>query len=137
MVQELTNPFGRVYLTIETNRANRWVHVKWMGYLTMENVRTGAAAYTQALSEAGYNCVLNDTRLIIGGWDHSLDWVLQEWVPRAARAGLQYFAMIATPETFADSTAQAFYKGLKLFEAQVFEDKSTAEKWLRHYSLGK
>jgi hypothetical protein len=134
MKQELKNPFGRVYLTIDVDHRNKWVHVNWMGYLTEENVKTGAQAYTDALAQAGYNCVLNDTRLIVGGWDHSLSWVLNEWSPRAARAGLKYFAMITTPETFGGSTASNFYKNLKAFKAEVFDEKSNAEEWLRAQS---
>ncbi|WP_276496359.1 STAS/SEC14 domain-containing protein [Pontibacter litorisediminis] len=135
MIQELVNPFGRVYITIDTNSKNKWVHVKWMGYLTEENIKAGAAAYTKALADAGYNCVLNDTRLIIGSWDHSMNWVVNEWAPRAARAGLKHFAMITTPETFAGSSAANFYNSLKAFEAKVFDDISEAQAWLRQYSL--
>jgi len=135
MTQELRNPFGRVFLTITVNDKNRWVHVNWMGYLTEENIKTGALAYTKTLQESGYNSVLNDTRLILGGWDHSLEWVLNDWAPKAARAGLKYFAMITTPESFAESTASAFYTKLKSFRAQVFDDKSEAENWLRQFSL--
>lgn len=134
MKQELKNPFGRVYLTIDVDHKNKWVHVNWMGYLTEENVKTGAQAYTDTLAQSGYHCVLNDTRLIIGGWDHSLSWVLNEWSPRAARAGLKYFAMISTPETFGSSTASNFYNNLKAFKAKVFDQKSSAEEWLREQS---
>ncbi|PVY37937.1 STAS/SEC14 domain-containing protein [Pontibacter virosus] len=137
MKLDLKNPFGRTYLTIQVDAKNRWVHVNWMGYLTEENVKTGAQAYTDALAEAGYTCVLNDTRLIIGGWDHSLQWVLNDWSPRAARAGLKHFAMITTPETFAESTASTFYINLKAFSVKVFDDKNSAEEWLRQYSLKK
>ena len=134
MTQELKNSFGRVFLTIDVNDINKWVHVNWMGYLTEDNVKNGALAYTKALQDAGYKCVLNDTRLILGGWDHSLEWVLNDWAPRASKAGLKYFALITTPETFAESTAAAFYSKLKSFRAQVFDDKSKAENWLRQYS---
>ena len=137
MIQELKNPFGRVYLTIEVDDLNKWVHVNWMGYLTEENIKTGAKAYTEALADAGYKCVLNDTRLIVGGWDHSLDWVLNDWAPRAARAGLKHFAMIVTPETFGESTASTFYENLKAFQAKVFDDKTKAEDWLRQFSVGR
>ncbi|GEO04588.1 hypothetical protein AAE02nite_22520 [Adhaeribacter aerolatus] len=135
MTQELRNSFGRVFLTIDVNEKNKWVHVNWMGYLTEDNIKTGAIAYTQALQKAGYKCVLNDTRLILGSWDHSLDWVLNDWAPRAARSGLKFFAMITTPESFADSSASIFYAKLKSFQAQVFDDKGKAEKWLQQYSL--
>jgi len=136
MKQELKNPFGRVYLTIDVDDRNKWVHVNWMGYLTEDNIKSGALAYTNALAEAKYNCVLNDTRLIVGGWDHSLEWVLNDWAPRAARAGLKHFAMITTPETFAESTASTFYSKLKSFQAKVFDDKPKAEAWLQQFSLG-
>lgn len=136
MTQELKNAFGRVYLTIEADPKNKWVYVNWMGYLTEDNIKTGALAYTNALSEAKYKCVLNDTRQILGSWNHSLDWVLNDWAPRAARTGLKHFAMICTPETFAASSASEFYTLLKSFEAKVFDDKAQAEVWLRQYSLG-
>ena len=137
MIDELRNPFGRVYLTVDTDTKNKWIYVNWMGYLTEANIKEGAAYYTKALADAGYKCVLNDTRSIIGGWDHSLEWVLNEWAPNAARAGLKYFAMINTPETFAQSTAANFYNNLTAFTAQVFDDKVKAEAWLRQYSLGR
>ena len=135
MRQELKNAFGRVFLTIEVDYKNKWVFVDWMGYLTESNIKTGAMAYIDALSKAGFQCVLNDTRLILGGWDHSLEWVLNEWAPHAARAGLKHFAMITTPETFAESTASTFYAKLKSFQAKVFDDKTIAEQWLRQFSL--
>jgi hypothetical protein len=134
MKQELKNAFGRVYLTIENDKLNRWIHVNWMGYLTADNIKTGAAAYTAALAEAGYSCVLNDTRLILGSWDHSLDWVLNEWGPNAANAGLKHFAMVTTPETFAESTASNFYENITAFTVQKFDDMQDAKTWLQLHS---
>lgn len=134
MRQELKNVFGKVFLTITVNREKRWVHTNWIGYLTEDNVKAGALAYTQAVKEAGFNCVLNDTRQIVGGWDHSLDWVLNEWAPQAARAGIQHFAMIVSRETLAESTASAFYSSLKAFEAKVFDNIADAEDWLRQFT---
>ncbi|GAB3538076.1 hypothetical protein GCM10027443_32270 [Pontibacter brevis] len=135
MRQELKNAFGRVYLTIERDTRNKWMYVNWMGYLTAENVRRGADAYIEALQLAGYSCVLNDTRLILGSWDHSMEWVLNDWAPRAAKSGLKHFAMICTPETFGESSASKFHHDLKAFKAMVFDDRLKAEEWLRHYSL--
>lgn len=137
MKQELSNAFGRVFLTIEVDTTNRWVYVNWMGYLTPDNVRTGADAYIQTLQGYGYNCVLNDTRLIVGSWKHSMDWVTKEWAPRAAKCGLRRLAMISTRESFGEASASRFYSDLKAFETQLFDDKSKAEQWLKQYSLEK
>ena len=128
---ELKSPTNRVYLTIDTDHVNRWVTVNWQGYLTKESIQAGATAYTKALAESGYACVLNDTREVRGPWDHSLDWVLNVWAPQAAAAGLQYFAMITTPDSFASESASTFYAQLTAFQAKVFDKVEDAQVWLR------
>jgi hypothetical protein len=135
MRQELKNAFGKVFITIVTDRANRWVHTNWVGYLTEENIKAGALAYTNAVKEAGFCCVLNDTSQVVGSWDHSLDWVVNQWAPQAARAGVRHFAMITNQESFAASTAKHFFTGLKAFEVEIFDNRKQAEEWLQQYSL--
>jgi hypothetical protein len=130
-MQELKTSLGRTYLTIDTDAANEWIAVNWQGYLTADSIQEGARAYTAALAESGFACVLNDTRAVRGPWDHSMDWVINEWAPNAAAAGLQYFALISTPETLADGSAANFYAQLKAFHADVFSTTEEAEQWLR------
>jgi hypothetical protein len=129
-MQELKSSLGKVFLTIETDWDNQWIHVTWQGYLTAANIQEGARAYTAALAKAGFSCVLNDTRLVRGPWDHSMDWVINEWAPNAAQAGLRYFAMITSPQTLAESSAATFYAQLTAFQAQVFDSLSAAQQWL-------
>lgn len=131
MKQELKSSLGRPYITIESDATNRLISVDWVGYLTADSIKAGARAYTKALAESGYHCVLNDTRKVIGPWDHSLEWVLHEWAPNAAAAGLRYFAMITTPDSLADESAQAFYAQLKEFEVRMFSEEQTAMQWLQ------
>jgi hypothetical protein len=130
-MQELKSSLGKVFLTIETDLTNRWIWVTWQGYLTAANIQEGARAYTAALAEAGLSCVLNDTRLVRGPWDHSMDWVINEWAPSAAQAGLRHFAMITTPETLAEGSAAAFYAQLTAFQTRVFDNLDTAQRWLQ------
>lgn len=134
MIQELKSSLGKVYLTIETDTENRWIFTDWQGYLTAENIKMGAQAYTDALATSGFSCVLNDTRLVRGPWDHSMDWVINEWAPSAAKAGLRHFAMISTPETLADGSAATFYGQLTAFEGHVFNNMADAKNWLRQHN---
>ncbi len=134
MIQELKSPTGRVFITIETDRENRWIAVNWIGYLTAESIKAGAHAYTTALAESGFSCVLNDTRSVRGPWDHSLDWVINEWAPNAAAAGLKHFAMISEPASLADGSAAKFYAQLTAFQAQVFSELAPARTWLRQHA---
>ena len=131
MTEELKSALGRIYITIETNTENRWIFVDWQGYLTADNIKEGARAYTAALARSGFSCVLNDTRSVRGPWDHSMDWVINEWAPNAARAGLRHFAMISTPETLADGSAANFYAQLTAFRGEVFDNMADARQWLR------
>jgi hypothetical protein len=121
MRQELRNAFGKVFITIIVDRENRWVHTNW--------------AYTDAVREAGFSCVLNDTSQVVGGRDHSLEWVANEWAPQAARAGITHFALVTTPQTFAASTAVSFLSSTSAFQVRVFESALYAKAWLRQYSL--
>ena len=134
MIQELKSPTGRVYLTIDTDTANRWILVDWIGYLTADSIRAGAQAYTDALTKSGFSCVLNDTRSVRGPWDHSMDWVINVWAPNAAAAGLKHFAMVSTPESLADGSAANFYAQLTAFQAEVFDNLSSARAWLSQYT---
>lgn len=133
MLEELKSSLGKVYLTIETDTENRWIFTDWQGYLTADNVKTGAKAYIEALAKSGFSCVLNDTRSVRGPWDHSMEWVLNEWAPNAAKAGLRHFALISTPETLADGSAATFYAQLTAFEARVFDNLADARTWLRQH----
>jgi hypothetical protein len=135
MRQELKNAFGKVFITISVDHRNRWVHTNWVGYLTEENIKAGALAYTRAVAEAGFHCVLNDTSQVVGGWDHSLDWVVSYWGPEAVKAGIKHFAIIITPQSFAETSASNFYANLKSFDIKVFDNKTHAEAWLRPYAL--
>jgi len=131
MTEELKSVLGRVFITIETDLENRWIFVDWQGYLTADNIKEGARAYTAALARSSFSCVLNDTRSVRGPWDHSMDWVINEWAPNAANAGLRHFAMITAPETLADGSAANFYAQLKAFRAEVFDNMADARVWLR------
>lgn len=135
MRQEIKNAFNKVFLTITLDQVNRWVHTNWVGYLTEDNIKAGALAYTKAVADSGFSCVLNDTRQVVGSWNHSLKWVVNDWGPAAARAGIQHFALITTPESFAQTSASDFYAQLKAFQVQVFDNQLAAESWLRQYSL--
>ncbi|MFC6998755.1 STAS/SEC14 domain-containing protein [Rufibacter roseus] len=135
MTQELRNIFDKVFLTITEDHENRWVFVDWSGYLTEENIKAGALAYTKVIKDTGFSCVLNDTTKVVGSWDHSLDWVVNEWSVQAAAAGVRHFAMVTAPETFAQTSAENFYSNVKAFKINVFDNLEEASRWLRKYSL--
>ena len=129
---ELKNVYDKVFLTIDTNLLNRWVEATWYGYPTEENLRTGVAAYTQALANTKANHILIDAREMIGTWEHSLKWMLEDWAPLAAQMGLEYYALVVAPETFAEEAAMNMQENLYSFRAKVFNDLEKAKVWLKN-----
>ncbi|MBT9394251.1 STAS/SEC14 domain-containing protein [Hymenobacter sp. NST-14] len=132
MALELTNGFGKVYLTIEYNPASEWVYNNWVGYQTYTGIVAGADACLAPLREHACPYLLNDNRQVLGPWDHAVEWIVTDWAPRAIAQGLTHFAHVVSPESLAAISAEAMHIGIggKL-QMKMFGDIDEAADWLR------
>ncbi|QJX48766.1 STAS/SEC14 domain-containing protein [Hymenobacter taeanensis] len=129
---ELTNGFGKVYLTIEYDAANRWVYNNWIGYQTFTGIIAGADACLFPLSENKCAYLLNDNRQVLGPWNHAVEWIATQWAPRAIEQGLTHFAHIVSPESMAAQSAESMFLGIgQRLEMRMFSDIEQAKAWLR------
>lgn len=136
MRTELTNGFGKVYLTIEYNAANHWVYNNWIGYQTHAGIVMGADACLRPLLEHTCSYLLNDNRQVLGPWDHAVDWIVTVWAPRAIAQGLTHFAHVVSPESMAALSAEAMHIGIGgRLHMRMFSDIDLAQKWLREARL--
>ena len=134
MQYELKNTFDKVYLTREYDTRHNWYYNNWIGYITVEQVIEGASFYLQKLRETPSPKLLNDNRQLVGSWTAANDWIAQEWEPHAITAGLKWFALVVSPGTFAQLSAEAMSQRLSLgIETRVFEDIDQAKKWLHSH----
>jgi hypothetical protein len=132
MATELTNGFGKVYLTVTYDAANRWVYNNWVGYQTLAGVWAGAEACLQPLREHACAYLLNDNRQVSGPWDHAVDWMVRDWTPRASAQGLTHFANVVSPESLAALSAEAMLLGIgNQLQMRLFGDIDAAQAWLR------
>jgi hypothetical protein len=132
MAIALTNGFGKVYLTVAYDAANRWVYNNWVGYQTLAGVMAGADACLQPLREQACAYLLNDNRQVIGPWDHAVDWIVTDWAPRAITQGLTHFANVVSPESLAALSAEAMLLGIgNQLQLRMFGDINAAQAWLR------
>lgn len=132
MPTELLNGFGKVYLRISYDPANRWVYNEWVGYQTYTGIVVGADACLPPLVENGCAYLLNDNRQVIGPWDHAVEWVVNNWAPRAIASGLTHFANVVSPESLAANSARAMALGLEgQLQMHLFGDLAEAQQWLR------
>jgi len=131
-IAELKAATGKTYLTIDYDTQHHWIYNNWLGYVTAENVKKGALQVLQALETYRTPCGLNDNRQLTGPWDHSVDWIEEEWIPGAARAGLRYYALVVDQEAFAAASAQDMLSRVKgLFTMRIFDDINQARHWLQ------
>jgi hypothetical protein len=132
MPTELTNGFGKVYLTIEYDKTNHWVYNNWIGYQTYTGIITGADACLHPLREHACPYLLNDNRKVLGPWDHAVEWIVTNWVPRALAQGLTHFANVVSPEAMAAHSAESMYLGIAgRLEMRMFGTLAEAQVWLR------
>jgi hypothetical protein len=131
MPQELTNGFGKVYLTIEYDAANHWVYNNWIGYQTFTGIISGADACLFPLGENKCAYLLNDNRQVLGPWDHAIEWIATQWAPRAIEQDLTHFAHVASPESMAAQSAESMFLGIgNRLEMRMFSDIEAAKVWL-------
>lgn len=131
MKRELANAFGKVFLTMEYEPTSQLIYNRWQGYLTLENVKSGANTGLELLVETRCPHLLNDNTAVTGPWDHAVAWIAQDWTPRAIAAGLTHFAHVVDAKSFAALSAEAMSSGVAgLFEMRIFGDAEAARKWL-------
>ena len=132
MKKELTNSFGKVFISISFDSQHQWVYNNWLGYQSFENVVAGANACLELLEKHKSSCVLNDNRLVVGPWHHATEWIARDWTPRAIAAGMKYFAHVVDKQTLAGMSAEEMNQKISnLFEMKVFDDLHDARLWLQ------
>ncbi|MFD2785496.1 STAS/SEC14 domain-containing protein [Hymenobacter rubripertinctus] len=137
MALELTNGFGKIYLSITYNPANEWVYNNWVGYQTYAGIVAGADACLAPLREQGCAYLLNDNRQVLGPWNHAVEWIVRDWAPRAIAQGLTHFAHVVSPESLAAISAEAMHIGIGgQLQMKMFGDIDEAADWLRQARQG-
>ena len=138
MRTELTNGFGKVYLTIEYDPTGPWVYNNWIGYQTFAGIIVGADECLHPLRENNCAHLLNDNRQVIGPWDHAVQWIVTDWAPRATAQGLTHFANVVSPESLAALSAEAMQVGLSdRLQMRMFSNLREAQAWLRQVQNGR
>lgn len=131
MVREVTNAFGKTFLTMEYEPQNHLTRNTWQGYLTLESIMRGANVGLEFLAETRCPYLLNDNTHVTGPWDHAVTWIGQDWTPRAIALGLTHFAHVVDVKSFAALSAEAMVSGVAgQFEMRIFGQVEDARRWL-------
>ncbi len=134
MKKEVTNAFGKVFLTIEYEADNNLLYNNWLGYQTADSIMKGANTTLELMTQTRCPYLLNDNTNITGPWDHAVAWIAEDWTPRAIAVGLTHFAHVVSPESFAALSAEAMAASVgDSFRMRIFGSVQDARQWL--YSM--
>ncbi|MDJ0367641.1 hypothetical protein QMK33_21045 [Hymenobacter sp. H14-R3] len=137
MKKDITNAFGKVFISIDYDRANSLIYNDWRGYQTLESIMAGANACLGELQQFKCPYLLNDNTNVTGPWDHAVAWIAQDWTPRAMALGLTHFAHVVSPESFAALSAEAMFTSIGTsFQMRIFGSVPAARQWLREARQG-
>lgn len=131
-IVQLKRPDGSVYITISEDRINGWVFLDWEGRLELEQVKEGSEAGLVLLKEGGYHKMLVNNQKITSPWHQANPWFLQDWNPRIYAAGLQYMAVIVSPNIFSEVSLKNFEEETApAYCLSCFQQAQMAKDWLK------
>lgn len=130
------------YLTLNLLSQRRIIHAIWCGSLTEAQIHEGCEQILTQRRDYGIASLLNDNRAVNDDWLHSVEWVAQDWYPRARQSGLHYIANIYSCDQMAHIstdtalTIAASLYGLSALQAgdclgiRTFENLNDGLRWL-------
>lgn len=123
---------GSVYLTIERNRSENWIHASWHGRQTLGSIMDGGLTYVDLLRAEPCPKLLNDHRHLIGDFSDANSWIEDVWTPLIIAAGLRYFAQVLSPDIFSQLAIENLQVRIgNLLQIHLFDDLDAAQRWLR------
>lgn len=133
MKKELQDFKNQTFIEIEYDEKNGWIHNKWSGIITMNDVKKGALACLEILEEKKAKAIINDNTQLLTKWDGANEWIANEWMPRAIKAGLKSFAHIVNPvHQIGETSAKGMKeKSRSKFQMEIFHDFKSAEEWVK------
>ena len=123
---------GSVYLTVERNRADNWIHAHWYGRQTLSTVMDGGLSYLEMLRQTPCPRLLNDHRDLVGTFIEANEWIEQVWTPLVITAGLRYIGQVVSPDIFGQLAIENLQTRIgDVLDMHMFDSLEAAQAWLR------
>lgn len=120
-------------MILEPDHQNHWLYYKWRGFLLMEELQNGYNAILELVEKEKFTALLADHSSIVGPWNEVVEWLANEWTPRANQAGLKHFAIKTANDLFSNISLELFMLDNRnpAYKIQVFEKLPDAQDWLK------
>lgn len=121
------------FLDVYIDPKNQWIYADWKGVPSVVNVKEGLETILQAIEAHNFGRLLNDNRKLRGTWTGALEWIVNDWTPRAINAGYSAVAFIYSPDVFGKFSVDALLKQTDekgVVKQKPFGSMSEAKDWL-------
>lgn len=122
------------YLETYVDLENEWVYANWIGTPTTQQVKDGLDIILKAMQENKIGKILNDNRELKGTWTGALEWIVNDWTPRAIKAGYSAVAFIYSKDVFGKFSVDSLLKQTDEngpVKQKPFRDMEEAKIWLK------
>ena len=131
VLQEFKNSTEDVFATITDDEQMQCVVNCWHGaFGTKENYQMVLKAVVALAINRKYRKWIADLRQMKGSYDRSSDWMRQELMPKAARGGLKYGAIVAPKDIFAKLSTKDLLIKMENPNIRAFATYEEARAWL-------
>ncbi|SNR70867.1 MULTISPECIES: hypothetical protein [Hymenobacter] len=132
MITSLRRGDGSVYLTVEHNHYENWIHAHWYGRQTLSTVMDGGLTYLEMLRQTPCPKLLNDHRDLVGTFTEANEWIQQVWTPLICAAGLRYIGQVVSSDIFGQLSIEDLqYRIGDQLDIYLFDSLDTTQNWLR------
>jgi hypothetical protein len=132
MLHSLRRGDGTLYLTLEHNKNENWIHAHWYGYQTLGTVMDGGLTYLDLIRQDPCPKLLNDHRDLVGTFTDANEWIQQIWTPLTINSGLRYIGQVVSPDVFGQLSIEDLkFRISDQLDIHLFDSLEETEEWLR------
>ncbi|MDF7810263.1 hypothetical protein [Hymenobacter sp. YC55] len=132
MIDSLRRGDGSVYLTIEYDQDENWIHARWYGRQTLGTVMDGGLTYLDLLRQTPCPKLLNDHRDLVGTFTDANDWIQQVWTPLIIKEGLRSIGQVVSPDIFGQLSIEDLkFRISDQLDIYLFDNLEDTQAWLR------
>lgn len=124
---------GTVFITVATFE-NGLARCYWKGHTTGEMISEGSELIAHVVERFDVTHLLVDSSFEEGPWNGSIDWLINNWMPRVSALGLKKIAILLSQDTL-NAMSATQYNGQARehgFDTRLFRSEAKALHWLNN-----
>ncbi|KAA9356698.1 hypothetical protein F0P93_02830 [Larkinella humicola] len=134
-ISRIENEEGDVYAILRYEPTKNYLLMKWIGFCTDEELMRATLKMLDWQQAEGQQRAcrfhVHDTKEFDVAWAGTVDWIVNDYFPRAYAAGVRYNISIVSPDLFSKLSSEAlFEKSNPVLPTKLCETHSEAERFI-------